>query len=535
MERLLACLLGLTLVVLPASGQSGPGVYTRQELQPVDGVVRNAIRVAETAGDSLWVGPSLTVYVGQENSFFAPDDPTVRDRLGNGSSFVLSLAAQSESSPSTVWAGLAFDAVGDALGAGGFLVSTDGGQSFEGRPVHLDEPSDTTITYGTKTLSAVPITREDTSAPQDLALGRSADTVWVAGRRSGLRWSADRGQTWNRAVLPPDTLEIIRPTNEHDFRLGPGGSGGLLNHFVYSVLVDETGTVWAGTAAGVNWSAPADVGPSGDRTWRRFGAKGTPQGLPGQRVRALAEQPRPEDRNPIWMTAAAQDGDQRFGAAVTPDGGDTFRATLIGKRVNDLAARPERVYAATRSGLYVTGNQGRTWRSIEQVRLKGDDQVLPGDIRVLTVEVAPSALWMGTNRGLLRLDRSQEPRLLPDDPGAPPPRWQLFRTEVPVSPENPTEQVPDVETYAYPNPFVPSQGQVVRIVYEVPEPQTVEVNIYDFSMNRVRTLREQESAGRQEMAWDGRGKGGVRLPTGTYLYTVELGGETVRGKILLSN
>jgi len=54
-------------------------------------------------------------------------------------------------------------------------------------------------------------------------------------------------------------------------------------------------------------------------------------------------------------------------------------------------------------------------------------------------------------------------------------------------------------------------------------------------MNRVRTLEEQEPAGQQEIVWDGTDASGLRLPTGTYLYTVEVGGTTVRGKILLSN
>ena len=95
--------------------------------------------------------------------------------------------------------------------------------------------------------------------------------------------------------------------------------------------------------------------------------------------------------------------------------------------------------------------------------------------------------------------------------------------------------MPDVETFAYPNPFVPSRDEVVRIRYEVPEPQTVEVNIYDFGMTRVRTLRADEPAGQQELAWDGTDESGLRLPTGTYLYTVEVGGSTLRGEILLTN
>jgi hypothetical protein len=296
--------------------------------------------------------------------------------------------------------------------------------------------------------------------------------------------------------------------------------------------------VWAGTAAGLNQSTPADVAPDGERAWRLFRPDGTPNSLTGQIVFELAEQPRPNGRNPIWMATLRADTDgplQRTGLTVTPDGGETFRQPLIGEQVNGIAARQSRVYAASESGLFVSGNQGETWRSIEDVTLANEDQVLPGEITARSVEVTPSALWVGTTEGLLRLDREQESRLLPDNPDASPPEWQLFRTQVPVNPEEPTEQVPDVETYAYPNPFVPSRDGVVRIVYDVPEPQTVEVNIYDFGMNRVRTLREEESDGQQEIAWDGTDASGLRLPTGTYLYTVEVGGTTVRGKILLSN
>nr|WP_279303321.1 FlgD immunoglobulin-like domain containing protein [Salinibacter ruber] len=252
----------------------------------------------------------------------------------------------------------------------------------------------------------------------------------------------------------------------------------------------------------------------------------------------MAEQPRPDGRNPVWIATLRADGGsvlQRSGLTVTPDGGETFRQPLIGEQVNDVAARRARVYAATENGLFVSGTQGRTWRTVEEVSIADESQAFPGELTARAVEVTPAALWVGTTAGLLRLDRADEPRLLSDAPDAPRPEWQLFRTEVPVNPDEPTEQVPDVETYAYPNPFVPSRDDAVRIVYDVPEPQTVKVSIYDFGMNRVRTLEEQEPAGQQEIVWDGTDASGLRLPTGTYLYTVEVGGTTVRGKILLSN
>jgi hypothetical protein len=524
---------------MPARGQ-GAAQERLQELRPTPTIVSNTVQELATAGDSLWAGPLLTVYVEEEGRLFAPDGPVVQRRLLDGSNVVFSLAAEAEfRDSSTVWAGLAFDAGGNSAGAGGFLVSTDGGQSFEARPAPLDAPADTTVEYGASTLPAVPITQEGGSPPRDIALG-GEDSVWVAGSRSGLRRSVDQGETWSRVVLPPDTSTRIEPSESYDFLVAPPleDGRGFQNYQALSVLVDETGTVWAGTLAGLNRSTPDDVGPDGERAWRLFRPDGTPNSLNGQIVFALAEQPRPDGRNPVWIAALrAQTGEsiQRSGLAVTPDGGDTFRQALIGEQVNDVAARQDRVYAAAESGLFVSGDQGDTWRSIEEVTLRDDDQVLPGGITARAVEVTPSALWVGTTEGLLRLDRADETRLLPDDPGASPPEWRLFRTRVPVNPEEPSEQVPDVETYAYPNPFIPSRDEVVRIAYEVPEPQQVEVTIYDFGMNRVRTLRDQEPAGQQEMVWDGTDGSGLRLPTGTYLYTVEVGGATARGKILVSN
>ncbi len=73
----------------------------------------------------------------------------------------------------------------------------------------------------------------------------------------------------------------------------------------------------------------------------------------------------------------------------------------------------------------------------------------------------------------------------------------------------------------------------MRIRYELQEARSVTVEIFDFGMNRVRSLTRDQPPGQQEIAWDGTDDDGLRLPNGTYFYTVDLGGETVRGKILL--
>ena len=533
-------LLVLLLGLLAPSGwaQSDPSAPRARALVPLSDLVSNDVRVLAPAGDSLWSGPLLTLYLepedrpSPETRLLVADAPALTEK----ENVVASIAARNAPRQrSLVWAGLAFDTGGGEPGAGGFLVSTDGGDSFTRRGPHLDAPDDTTVQYGGATVPAVPITQQASSTPQALAFGPDADTTWVAGLRSGLRWSADGGQSWTRAVLPPDTSQSIDPSTETNVLLAPPleDGRGSSNHVAYSVLVDETGTVWAGTGRGVNRSRPGTTTPGGQRGWRRFGASDPGQGPPGDAVVALAEQPRPDGRNPVWMAAWASQqqgpGFQRFGVAVTPNGGDTFRRTLIGERVYDLAARPARVYAAAESGLFVSADQGRTWRSVERFPLRGD-AVLPSTLTTRAVATTDAALWVGTSEGLLRLDRSAEGRLLRENP-----EWQLFRAETPVNPEQPTEQVPDVATYAYPNPFVPSRDDLVRIAYELDAPRTVTVTIYDFGMNRVRTITEQKPAGQQETVWRGRDAQGLRVPTGTYIYTVELGGRTVDGKIVVAN
>ena len=538
MTRVSVAVALLLLLVMPLSAEA-------QRLAPTTGLASNQVQVLAPAGDSLWSGPLLTLYLepadrpSPEDSLLAAQAPALTDE----DNVVFALAAQNRPGPQGhVWAGLAFSAGQNVAAAGGFLVSTDGGETFARRADQLDASEDTTVTYGSATLPATPIVQEANSAPQDLALGAKGDTAWVAGNQSGLRRSVDQGERWTRVVLPPDTLRSITPDSSYSFRVGPpqDNGGGWRNHVVFSTLVDETGTLWAGTGAGLNRSRPEDIGPTGDRAWQRFEAGPQPDRLTGNTVVALAEQPRPTGRNPIWMASWAGSGGaggQRFGVTTTPDGGNTFRKVLVGERIFDLAARQGRVFAVGEQGLFVSGNQGQTWRSIEDFRLKGNAKTLPPEVSTRSVAVTPSALWVGTTEGLLRLDRAQEPRLLPDAEDAPAPRWTLLRAQVPVNPgpEQTSEQVPDVETYAYPNPFVPGRDQLLRIAYELESAGPVTVTIYDFGMNKVWSTTETQPSGQQETTWDGTDDRGLRVPTGTYFYTVEGGGTTVRGKILLTN
>jgi hypothetical protein len=546
---LATALLLATPPVTQAQAPGGPPMPT------VPGLQQNDVGPLEAQGDSLFVGPCLNLATegGAALQTLAQGQPL----CGSSPNGAFSLDAEGR----TVVAGLGRSAPGDVSAAAGFLISTNGGASFAFAQAQLDAgtPADNTVRYGTNAgpmaLLALPVVVPEESAPFAVDYVDSTGATWVAGRASGLRRSAAGGlEAFERIVLPPDSLDAISPAQRYDFALRPQrGNAGQLNHIVSSVLVDETGTVWAGTSAGVNRSRPADVltfereetGESfSDRAWRRFGfgntgaqengpAGAAGEGLSGNFVPVLAEQPLDGRRNAVWM--ATRPTLPRFteqgaeaGVTFTRDGGQAFYRTLIGEQVNAFAFRGETAYAASRRGLFIS--QSRTDTSY-QWRLERDfpgAEIPEADVakrrRVFAVATTEAALWAGTEDGLLKsTDGGQT--------------WQSFRARVPTDPAQPTEAVPRAATYAYPNPFSPvaAPAGVARIVTGTEEGGgRATVRLYDFAMDFVREVTgECDGDGRCEVAWDGTGADGARVANGVYFYEIEAGGETERGKIMV--
>lgn len=518
----------------------------------VPGLQQNDVAPLEARGDSLFIGPCLNLTTDGGTTFqtLAQEQPL----CGDSPNGVFSLDAEGQA----VVAGLGRPAPGGVSAAAGFLISTNGGTSFAFAQPQLDAgtPADNTVRYGVNAgplaLPALPVVVPEESAPFAVDYVDSTGAVWVAGRASGLRRSTDGAETFERLVLPPDSLAAISPAQLYDFALRPRrGNAGQLNHIVSSVLVDETGTVWAGTSAGVNRSRPADVltfeaEETGeqftDRAWRRFGFDNTGardslagtagEGLSGNFVPVLAEQALAGRRNAVWMATRptlsrfTEQGAAR-GVTFTRDGGETFYRTLLGEQINDFAFREATVYAASQRGLFIS--QRRTDTSY-QWRLEREfpgaeipEAAVAKQRHVFSVATTEEALWAGTEDGLLKSTDGGE-------------TWQVFRTRVPTDPAEPTEAVPQAETYAYPNPFSPvaAPAGVARIVTEAEGASTATVRLYDFAMDFVREVTGAcDMEGRCEVTWDGTGAGGARVANGVYFYEIETGGETERGKIMV--
>jgi hypothetical protein len=81
-----------------------------------------------------------------------------------------------------------------------------------------------------------------------------------------------------------------------------------------------------------------------------------------------------------------------------------------------------------------------------------------------------------------------------------------------------------------PNPFNPST--VVR--YDLAEPGTVSLRVYDVRGSLVRVLEQRErGAGRYEAGWDGRNDQGARVASGVYFYRLVVGRFAATRKMLL--
>ncbi|MDA0378788.1 MAG: hypothetical protein O2899_04785, partial [Bacteroidetes bacterium] len=296
------------------------------------------------------------------------------------------------------------------------------------------------------------------------------------------------------------------------------GSNGSLNHMGFSVLVERSGRIWAGTAGGLNRSEDGGI------SWTKFKADGTSNSLTGDWIISIEEQPLGAT-GAVWMatwnTSESGGGTGQFGVTVTEDGGQTFRQTLLGERVYDFAFDGARVYVAGDGGLFHSDDGGRSWNSIQQFRDRLDpSRRLREDSDVFSVEHANGRLWVGTSDGLL----------LSRDNGL---TWSLFRVDVPLRPDQPSTAVPSVDTYAYPNPFSPGGDGRIRIKFDAGTSDAATVRVFDFGMNRVRDWRAGYLSGASEVEWDGRDDRGIQVANGTYFYEVQVGSSRFRGKILV--
>ena len=103
--------------------------------------------------------------------------------------------------------------------------------------------------------------------------------------------------------------------------------------------------------------------------------------------------------------------------------------------------------------------------------------------------------------------------------------WEI-REFFKISTQNVTSS--EISLSHYPNPF----NSKVTLVYELPNPGMVRVNIYDIMGKQVKSLvNDFRKSGINSVKWNGTNDNNYLVPSGTYFYKVESLGYTKTNKI----
>lgn len=397
----------------------------------------------------------------------------------------------------------------------GYAYSTNYGTTWHHVAQTLDQRSDSLIVYGLDTLRALPVIVPEQNVTFDISL--SPGKVWIASWASGLRYSSNSGQSWQRVLLPPDNLNRIAPrdgilnTDTVNFYVDPRRNN---NFLAFSVLAIDNDTIWAGTAGGVNKST------DGGRSWTRFTRQNQQSGILGNWVIAIKEQRFGSTRR-IWTTNwKAENQDEQQGVSYSDNGGQTWTNLLHGIKAYEFAFKDSIAYIATEEGIYRTADGGRSFlRSGSIVDTETRQRITTSS--VYAIGVIGDTIWVGTGDGLAStIDNASNLFAT---------RWKIIRTYAPLS--NPSA------TYAYPNPFSPN-FELTRIRFGI-NGTTVNatVEVFDFGMNPVRTIIRnavRTGASEFEEMWDGRDNGGRFVANGVYFYRVTTGtSDPAWGKVMV--
>lgn len=507
---------------------------------------QNTISNIEAFGDTLWIGPSFNYNIGGTNEWLVAEnaDSVVNGRMSN---FSFALGRD------TIISGLGYfdDLAGESVPTGGGLyISTMGLDTWTYIPAPLDEQGAVTrqsggqefpgyyeYPYGSDTLFALAVTVPQQSVPYDVDF--HGNSIFLAGWASGLRRSLDFGQTWESILLPPFEIDTLRPDREYDFVYqptpprntdtdNPNSNLAWTNFLGFSVMVDDQGWVWAGTAGGLNISPNALSAPSDSVIWYHSRAGTNADHLPGNWIITIEQQP---ETGAIWMTnwiGQNAFGEEQFGISVTFDRGQTFQRHLLGERIYDFGFQGNMVYAVGDNGVFITCDNGQSWRQIRQIR-SGNTSIKPG-AQYQSAAATNSAIWIGTTDGLASSYNGGT-------------SWSITRVNFPLRRGNQFDEGRDVPTYAYPNPFSPRQHGVVRFAFMGEGGANATLTILDFGMNRVRQISGvialaesgfSSNSYRFEFEWDGLDDNGRKVANGVYFYVIEDRDRTYKGKVVVA-
>ncbi len=407
------------------------------------------------------------------------------DYIGKGG-----ITAMAFMNDSTFWVATSFDTVtpsGTLPAGGGLSYTTDFGTTWS----HVKQPVDSREETGYE-----PTTTNVQNLTFDIAFLDT--TIWITSFGGGLRRSDDMGRTWQ--VVTTDGI----PFSALDY----------LNHRAFSVI-SENGNLWVGTAGGVSKSI------DGGRSWSRFTSKNQEFPISGNFVVALDYQ---ASSGAVWAATNVTDSSETMAVSKTLNGGASWETYLEGIFAHNFAFDGERVYVAADQGMFLSEDGGANWYLLPHIRdERNGEEILTSVFYSAGVsqEQGKTRLWVGSSDGLASTDNNGF-------------TWQVHRSFRSTR----LESVPSV--YAYPSPFSPSRQGYIRFQYDVTKAGDVTIDIYNFAMEPVITIREYEPAPGgntydRSVKWDGRTAAGEPVASGVYFFRADVHGEVSWGKLVIIN
>jgi photosystem II stability/assembly factor-like uncharacterized protein len=465
----------------------------------------NSVSHTLAIGDTLWLGTGKGLSRSVNHGQSWEDFRQVSEFANPG---IFSLAVEGD----TIWSSTGFEEKvnNDFVPTGsGLTYSLDGGQSWHHLPQPMDAPSDSVIQYGINRMQILPIIVPEQNVTYDVSLMHG--TIWITSWAGGLRRTTDNGQTWQRIILPPDNYNKISPSDTLSFIVDPREN---VNFTPFSVLATSDSEIWVGTAGGVNEST------DGGLSWVKFNHQNQDSSILGNWVIRIKEQ-LVHGKRRIWTTNwVAEDPTEQHGVSYTDNSGLSWHNLLQDIKAYDFAFKDTIMYVATDDGVYRTGDDGHSWSRASVIvdPISGERFATTS---ILSVGVQADTVWVAGNDGVAST--------IDDASHAFGQTWVIKRTYVPVGSSS--------VTYAYPNPFS-AANKVVRIHYSTGgKDSNVNIRIFDFGMNLVKTLLRQaprSGANEHDEIWDGRDDSGRLVSNGVYFYKVEVeNGASGWGKVIV--
>ena len=514
----------------------------------MSGLIGSDIGDVRWSGRYLWVGTEsglARLELDRASGLDGGDWVTFTEANGLGRGAISALAASGD----TVWIATIADTAITGLGqhqmGTGLSYSLDAGASWR----HISNEE----------LFQLPgFNREPPIDNGCFGLDFVGDTVWAAFFSGSLVRSPDGGQTWERA-LPGGGDEIYYQEDETgadvvqaraDSLQRAGASTELVDgmraeadslrslhllHRTFEVLAYGD-TVWVGTSGGIARSF------DGGETWRnhkvRFDRDENllPAHPGGNWVVSLERQITARGQSVIWAGTRVTDDPalgQRNTISFSADNGESWQSGAP-TYAWGFAFTENGVWAGTERGLLASFDDGESWDEVEV-----EDATTRETLRGTFVGMAgiEEILWVGSEVGLGRTT----------DEGI---TWRIVKSPIKTLTLDSGQFIGNVNlldtlhtlagrvrSYAAPNPFAPSQGELARINYSIEAAAQISIELYDFASRRVRTLLSKESRSGQTNHgenWDGRDDDGRIVGNGVYFYRIELAnGKTSFGKVVV--